>query len=529
MNESVYNPNNSTTEPHYLAIISEFAIDMLSLDSIEQVLWFVTKNVIGKLGFEDVVIYLYDAQKQQLIQKAAFGDKSSYEDEIVNPIEITVGHGVVGQAALTLAPVVIDDTRLFPAYIVDDKVRLSELAVPMIIDGKLFGVIDSEHSQTHFYNTHRQRVICAIASLVAIQISKINTVSQLKDTIENLEYSQKVQSSLFGITELIFETKSIDDFYRNLYHFISRLTFSSNFYVALLSEDKTSFVIQYRVDEVDDINETVNVEVPCKGDFIPSITGYALMSGEPLLVYENDIKQMVENEQFTFIGAIPKAWLGVPFGNKNLRGIVVVQSYLGGYIFTQKDKKLLTFVAKHIHNALERMRDKEKLEYTAMHDPLTGLPNRLLFTDRVTHAIAQTQRKRDDSLGICFLDVDKFKQVNDNYGHHIGDKLLVEVSKRIRSCLRASDTLCRLGGDEFAVLLEGVTQASDIMQIANNIINKVYRPIIIEHIELKISVSIGSAFFDLGDTSCSELLIQADEAMYKAKELGRNQVQLYHS
>ena len=140
MNESVYNPNNSTTEPHYLAIISEFAIDMLSLDSIEQVLWFVTKNVIGKLGFEDVVIYLYDSQKQQLVQKAAFGDKSSYEDEIVNPIEITVGHGVVGQAALTLAPVVIDDTRLFPAYIVDDKVRLSELAVPMIIDGKLFGV-----------------------------------------------------------------------------------------------------------------------------------------------------------------------------------------------------------------------------------------------------------------------------------------------------------------------------------------------------------------------------------------------------
>lgn len=519
--------NQIKTEQHYLAIISEFAIDMLSIDSIDQVLWHTAKNVVAKLDFDDVVIYLFDKQRNLLIQKAAFGAKSPFKDEIINPIEIKLGYGIVGEAAIAQKAIVIDDTRLHPSYIVDDKSRLSEIAVPMIVDGQLLGVIDSEHPQLGFYNSHKQRVIVAIASIVAVQISKIRMVTQLEETIEKLEYSQKVQSSLFGITELIFESKSISEFYTHLHHFISRLTFANNFYVALLSEDEESFVIQYRVDEKDNIDETMDIKIPFKGQDIPSITGYALVYGKPLLIYEKEIKQMMNDKKLYLIGAIPKAWLGVPFGDKKFRGIVVVQSYFGGYLFTQKDKRLLAFVAKHIRNAIESMRNKKELEFFALHDPLTKLPNRLLFTDRVSHAIAHTKGKQKGCLAILFLDLDRFKLINDNHGHDVGDKLLVEVSNRIRHCLRESDTLCRLGGDEFAVLLENITEDNDTKCIAEHIIKDVAQVINIDNLELRISISIGGCSYSSGDTSCRELLIQADEAIYKAKELGRNQAHFY--
>lgn len=517
------------TEQQYLAIISDFAIDMLSLESIEQVLWHVAKNVVAKLDFEDVVIYLFDHDKQLLIQKAAFGNKSPFEDEIINPIEIKLGDGVVGEAAKSKNPVLIDDTRLHPSYIVDDQSRLSELAVPMIIDGKLLGVIDSEHSQVGYYDKRKLHVLTAISSMVAIQISKIRMVKQLEDTIEKLEDSRKVQNNLFGMTELIFETKTMQEFYQHLHNFISKLTYANNFYVALLSEDKQSFIIQYRVDEKDNVNKTLDIEIPFRGEDIPTITGYALMHKKPFLVYEKDIKLLIEQKKFQLIGAIPKAWLGVPFGDNELQGIVVVQSYFGGYLFTEKDKRLLTFVAKHIRNALERMQTKTALEFFALHDPLTKLPNRLLFTDRVSHAIDHTKREQQTSLSVFFLDLDRFKAVNDTHGHAIGDKLLIEVANRIESCLRASDTLCRLGGDEFAILLEKLPLDYDVEHIAQQINRAVFQPMNIENIALTISVSIGITSFSQGDITCSQLLIQADEAMYKAKELGRNQTHLYLS
>jgi len=360
--------NQLKTEQQYLTIISEFAIDMLSIESIDQVLWHTAKNVVSKLGFEDVVIYLFDKKRKLLIQKAAFGAKSPFEDEIINPIEIKLGCGVVGEAAVAQTPIVVDDTRLHPSYIVDDHTRLSEIAVPMVIDGQLLGVIDSEHPDEGFYSEYKQRVMVAIASIIAVKISNIRMVTQLEDTIEKLEYSRKVQSSLFAITEIIFESKSMDEFYTHLHQFISRITFAHNFYVALLSDNEESFVIQYRVDEVDDIDETLDIKIPFKGQDIPSITGYALILDKPLLIYEKEIKQMIQDKKFHLIGAIPKAWLGVPFGNESFRGIVVVQSYFGGYLFTDKDKRLLTFVAKHIRNAIESMRNKEALKLNASHD-----------------------------------------------------------------------------------------------------------------------------------------------------------------
>lgn len=508
----------------YLSVISEFAVDLLKMNSVEQIVWHTAKNVVARLGFEDIVIYLFDPHTKRLVPKATYGEKNPSEHTKFEPMEIELGTGIVGRAAITKRPIVIDDTRQYYDYIVDDKPRLSELAVPMVVDGKLIGVIDSEHPDVAFYSQEQLDIVITIASMVATQISKLQSVVELQRTVDKLEYSSKIQDSLFEIAELIFETESLEEFYKRLHQCIARLTFAKNFYIARQSKDKKSITLPYCVDELDDVgaNETIILS-----DTKPSITGYVLMANKAYLVYENELRQMVDEGKVYILGSLPKAWLGVPFGDDKNRGIVVVQSYSDGYMFTEKDRQLLKFVAKHIHNAMERMQSKADLEFLALHDPLTKLPNRLLFADRVKHAIASIKRKGETSLSVLFLDLDKFKQVNDSYGHHIGDHLLIEIANRISECLRSSDTLCRLGGDEFAILLEDIESGNDTATVADKIIERVQEIVSIDDLNISISTSIGVADYRSQDISVNTLLVRADEAMYQAKILGRNQVYYY--
>jgi len=360
--------------------------------------------------------------------------------------------------------------------------------------------------------------------LLATKISKLKTINKLREVVAELEYNKKIQSSLFEIAELIFKSVDIDDFYRQLHDCISRLMFSNNFYIGLLAKNKKSFTLAYCVDELDaDLNKA---RIPIDKDK-PSITGYVLASNEALLIYEDEMKQLIAEEELNVRGSLPKAWLGVPFGEGDFRGIVVVQSYFGGYIFTEKDKQLLVFVAKHIYDALERMKVRTELQFRALHDPLTKLPNRLLFTDRVQSAIAYTRRNKKHSLALFFLDLDRFKEINDNYGHHIGDLLLVRVAKAISSCLRESDTLCRIGGDEFAVLLGDISFQREVEILAEKVADAVRETIDIGELQFDISMSIGVTSFSSGKENAENLLIQADRAMYKAKKQGRNKIVYY--
>lgn len=513
-----------STDKQYLDVVTTFAVDLLSMNSTEEIIWHAARNVVAKLGFDDVVIYLFDEKKQKLVQAATFGNKNPKEYEIFEPIEIALGEGVVGQVALSHQPSIIANTQLEPGYIVDDQVRLSELTVPMVVDNKLIGVIDSEHIEKNFYTKKHLKSVLAIASLVATQISRFEMISQLEQVIIKLEYSGKIQDSLFEIAQLIFTTENIEDFYRQLHLSIGRLTFADNFYIGLQSDDKKSIYLPYCVDENDEVvtNETISLETS-----IPSISGYVLKNNVPLLIYQPEIEEKIKNKELYVLGSLPQVWLGVPFGDEQLRGIVAVQSYTDGYTFTQKDKQLLSFVAKHIYNAIERMKTKSELQFLALHDPLTKLPNRVLLTDRVEQAIVKTKRNKNLSIAVLFLDLDRFKHVNDQYGHYVGDQLLIEISSRIISCIRESDTLCRLGGDEFAILLESIVTESDVEKIALNIIEVVQKKVVIDDVHINISTSIGVTFFHQGEISTKELLVQADEAMYRAKLNGRNQIVYY--
>ncbi|MCJ8274516.1 MAG: diguanylate cyclase, partial [Psychrosphaera sp.] len=413
------------TQQQHLSIVSEFAVKMLSLNTVDRVLWHLAQEVVAKLGFEDVVIYLMDEARQVLCQKAAFGDKSPVGEDIIDPIEIEPGAGVVGNAAKSKQPLLIMDTRLYPGYVVDDQSRLSELAVPMIVNDRVIGVIDSEHSQLGFFTEQQQQTLVVIASITATKIVETQAVIKLQHTVEQLEYASKIQDTLFEIAELIFQTECIEEFYKRLHACIGRLTFTDNFYVALASEDGKFLSFPYFVDEVDGVADYESVPID---QGVPGMTEYVLLTNKPLLVYESDIKKMGDKGIISVRGSLPKAWLGVPFSSDELKGVVVVQSYYDRFVFKEKDKQLLVFVAKHIRNAIERMKAKSELKFLALHDPLTKLPNRLLFADRIEHAIDNACSNGQSGIAVLFLDLDRFKQVNDTYGHHVGDKLLIEVS-----------------------------------------------------------------------------------------------------
>lgn len=172
------------------------------------------------------------------------------------------------------------------------------------------------------------------------------------------------------------------------------------------------------------------------------------------------------------------------------------------------------------HDITDRKQAEVQIRYMALHDVLTGLPNRALLHDRLAQAIALARRHRQ-KIAVLMLDLDHFKSVNDSLGHSVGDRLLEAVSKRLQACLRASDIVARLGGDEFVIALPEVTDNQNIEQVAHKVLTALAEPIQIEGHELATSASIGISQYPSDGENSEALLQGADAAMYEAKKTGR--------
>ncbi|HEY2324251.1 MAG TPA: EAL domain-containing protein [Thermoanaerobaculia bacterium] len=173
----------------------------------------------------------------------------------------------------------------------------------------------------------------------------------------------------------------------------------------------------------------------------------------------------------------------------------------------------------------DRKRAEEQIEFHAYHDVLTHLPNRRLFTDRLALGINRA-RRNGRSLAVMFIDLDHFKSVNDTLGHTAGDELLLEMSARLRECIREDDTVARLGGDEFTIILSDLRHPEDAAHVAQKILETVQQPMTISGMPIELSASIGIALYPVDGFDVETLLRNADSAMYRAKESGRNNYQL---
>ncbi len=292
-----------------------------------------------------------------------------------------------------------------------------------------------------------------------------------------------------------------------------------------------------------------------------------LASGQPLLADRDAIHDLVAQGKVQSFGTPSVCWLGVPLHLEGRAvGVIAVQSYTPDYLYTKRDQELLSFVSFHIAQALQRRRATEslreayaeleqrvasrtseladanrelldqisvrermehKLKHEAMHDTLTGLPNRSHLLERMGIALARFRHDPHQLFAVLFLDLDRFKVVNDSVGHLVGDELLKEAARRISRCVRDPDIVARLGGDEFAIVLDFIHTAEDAVAVAERVIKSLAEPMRIAGKELYTSASIGIALVDGRYRSPEELLRDADVAMYRAKANGRQRYSLF--
>jgi len=382
-------------------------------------------------------------------------------------------------------------------------------------------------------------------------LKKINMAMSLE--IEERRKSEKIQAALFKITDLVSTSSSLDDFFKSVHQVISELMYAENEYVALLSDNNQFVEFTYHVDQRD--------SWPIKRPIAETskkigLTEKILNSGE--VIFFNRKKEQSKAKA----GIECTSYLGVPLKDKTRTfGVLAVQSYRKDIIYSKTDKKVLVTIGKQIATAILRKKDadsliaaheylekrvkertseleetivkrrkiEQQLEYDSLHDALTGLPNRLFFSNQLNSEITSSRDKSKNHFAVLFLDLDRFKLINDSLGHHVGDLFLIEISKRLTKHLRKNDIVARLGGDEFCILMRQIDEPKVAINLATRILKELKKPVVVEKHSLITSASIGIRLVLTRPVSSVEIMSDVDAAMYQAKRQGKNCFCLFDS
>ncbi len=378
----------------------------------------------------------------------------------------------------------------------------------------------------------------------------------LREQIAERERGERLQAALYRIAALANSDESSERFYRHIHAVVGELLNAENFYIALLSDDGTSLEFPYWVDA----HNPAPVARPLK----QGLTEYVMRSGRPQLVDRARAQDLVAQGEIVSSVALRDSpthcWLGAPLiGEDSVLGVVAIQSYTSEVGYSERDAELLTFVSYQIASSVQRRNNaqamvrlnaeleqrvqartaelreqiavRERIEsqllHQVMHDALTGLPNRIYLRDRIERAMASLRRDPAVQFGLLYIDIDRFKVVNDSLGHLAGDEVLKEVARRLASCVREPDVVSRLAGDEFAILLEHVEIPDTATKVARRILESMQQPIDVDGQPLQAGVSVGIAIGDAHYNNADEPLRDADTALYRAKSAGRNRFVMY--
>ena len=340
------------------------------------------------------------------------------------------------------------------------------------------------------------------------------------EDITHIHHEEVKKSCIYRISEAIHDTEDLSSMYKEIHEILSDITNVTNFYIALADWKMNSISFPYFVDEKD--------QKPRPYKMKKGLTEYVLKSGESLLLNKDIYQNLINSNNIEPIGAPCYNWLGVPLKliNGKTIGMIGVQNYNNDYLFREEDMKLLQFVSDQIAMAIKRKIDDIQIHKQAHYDDLTGLTNKALFHDRLETNLHAADRK-DEVIVVLFIDLDNFKYVNDSMGHAAGDRLLKIIANKLNDSVRKGDTVSRWGGDEFTILLPNVKRISGIFKLCERILNEQFKNVIIEGQELRITASIGIAIYPQDGDNADQLIKNADAAMYKSKELGKNQFHLY--
>jgi diguanylate cyclase (GGDEF)-like protein/PAS domain S-box-containing protein len=329
--------------------------------------------------------------------------------------------------------------------------------------------------------------------------------------ITHRKQAEAMQQAVFAIAEASHNTDDLNSLYQQIHHIIGSLLPAANCVIALYEPLADCISFPYYIDK--------HTHAPA-AQSLHSNSGYAqlIRNGEPLLL---DAAQLADGQYAHFLdedkNPKPQSWLGVALKMQGrITGALVIKSYSETARYSTKTVELLNYVSTQVAAAIERRQMMERLQQRALYDQLTRLPNRDLFYDRV-HSAMTRARRNNELLSLLFLDLDKFKEVNDCFGHNTGDLLLEAVARRLESSVRECDTVSRFGGDEFVVLLENIDHSDQSNLVAEKIIEQLSMPFDLQGTIISITASIGLAHFPLHGDNEKDLLHHADNAMYAQK------------
>ncbi|SEK11196.1 sensor domain-containing phosphodiesterase [Paraburkholderia diazotrophica] len=432
---------------------------------------------------------------------------------------------------------------------------------------EVFGMLTMQvYDASRIYSAEDRALFLVVARHVAMALDRIlhrvgleaevarrtAELSRLNDTlraeIAERERAQHLQAALFEIAELSSQSVEIGKFFRSLHEIVGGLLYAKNFYIALFDPITAEVSFPYYIDET-----LRDVPAPRRGE--RGLTEYVIRRRVACLFDTDDAVHLVNAGEISLDSENIRlrSWLGVPmFDGDVVRGVLVVQSYSSSVRYDGRDQELLTFVSRHIDTALSRRRVAEaqhaanlelearvlartqeldeanaRLLHENYHDALTGLPNRTHLYERL-EAAWHGYSRRGEPLSVLFIDLDRFKVINDSLGHLFGDALLVEVAARLRKCLRRDDLLARLGGDEFAVIVPGASLQT-VMLLAERILTAFDAPFSIDEQTVFTSCSVGVVSADSAfHLKPADLLRDADAAMYRVKNRGRDSFAVFN-
>jgi diguanylate cyclase (GGDEF)-like protein/PAS domain S-box-containing protein len=321
---------------------------------------------------------------------------------------------------------------------------------------------------------------------------------------------ESMRAAMYAISEAAHAAKDLPSLFPLVHRIVNELLPAPGFAIALYDDALDQLSFPYNVDE--------NGQ-PAASTLAGAVTlcAHVARGGQPLLLTPATLPSLPASLRAAAAGAAP-SWLGVPLASqRGAIGALVVQGWPDSAHYTEQDQELLQFVSAQIATAIERLRLHEQLQYLAQYDALTRLPNRQLFHDRLESALARAVRN-STAFSLLYLDLDKFKLVNDVHGHAAGDLLLHQVAQRIKQCVREEDTAARIGGDEFVVLLESVSQPDDAARVAAKIELAMGEPVRFGSLSLRACLSIGIGTYPQHGSTAQQLLKHADDAMYQKKK-----------
>ena len=432
--------------------------------------------------------------------------------------------------------IVVQSYRPGIVYSADDQALLQ------FVGSHILTALERKRSQDDLERSVGQRTL---------ELAAANRGLQLQ--IAERERAERLQAALFQIAELATVDINEEDFYREVHEVVGSLITARNFFIALLTVDGTTVEYPYAVDET---GETYEARPVSRG-----LSEYVMQHGKLVVSKAGTLALAEQGEiELDAVGTLATCWLGAPLVvGEEAVGLIAVQSYDPAQGYGPADEELLGFVASQVANSLtrrratriqqealvlleervlvrthelrqeisERERIQDQLKHEVLHDTLTGLPNRDHLRARLDRALARLKHEPHRRCALLYLDVDRFKVINDSLGHLAGDEVLKEVATRLQSCVRDPDLVARLSGDEFAILLEDIDGPGTATKVAQRVLEKLGEPVQVAGKVLAPSASIGIAVGDDHYVLTEELLRDADTALYRAKALGRKRYVLF--